>query len=194
MLIENANIFRLTIYRTLNAFFAPSIYIYIYSKIPQRWKGTTPFKHDGPVVMLFVAVTAPFPIKMYLLSKNVYGWTNSKGECTESNLLAIGAHFANQIPEFPEEYRDQSEATNQETRENGIGRNRGMLLARRGSRDNRMLVSWGGTPQESPWLVWKTAIWGLLCGALSRHPFMGIYRKWGGERLWLGALVVDAAS
>lgn len=44
----------------------------------------------------------------------------AKGNVMNANLLAIGAHLANQIPEFPEEYRDQSEATNQETRENRI--------------------------------------------------------------------------
>lgn len=48
-----------------------------------------------------------------------------------SNLLAIGAHFANQNSRVPVEFRDQSEATNQETRQNGIGLCSGMLLAGR---------------------------------------------------------------
>lgn len=52
MLIENANIFRLTIYRTFfNASFAPGIYILIYTaRFHREMKGTTPFKHVGPVV------------------------------------------------------------------------------------------------------------------------------------------------
>lgn len=53
----------------------------------------------------------------------------AKGNVLTSNLLAIGAHFANQNSRVPIEFRDQSEATNQETRQNGIGQYLGMLLA-----------------------------------------------------------------
>ena len=55
----------------------------------------------------------------------------AKGNVLTSNLLAIGAHFANQNSRVPVEFRDQSEATNQETRQNGIGLCSGMLLAGR---------------------------------------------------------------
>ena len=55
----------------------------------------------------------------------------AKGNVLTSNLLAIGAHFANQNSRVPVEFRDQSEATNQETRQNGIGQCSGMLLAGR---------------------------------------------------------------
>lgn len=77
----------------------------------------------------------------------------AKGNVPNSNLLAIGAHLANQIPEFPEEYMDQSEATNQEMRENGIGQHRGMLLAGKGSRDKRMVVVEAGHLQKGPQLL-----------------------------------------
>lgn len=61
--------------------------IYIYSKIPQRdEKGTTPFKQDGPVVMLSIAITAPFPIYLFPIKKKmVMDEQTAKGECTEFN-------------------------------------------------------------------------------------------------------------
>lgn len=64
-------------------------------------------------------VTAPFPIPRYLLPKKGFMHEQTaKGNVLTSNLLAIGAHFANQNSRVPIEFRDQSEATNQEIRQN----------------------------------------------------------------------------